>query len=272
MSTSKIMEDIDQYRESACELISQIIDGANSSYNIIMNKLPAFNAAGVKYGVYYIADESLDKSNEVEKSRFCGIPVTIKSNISMLGYPVTIGISEQIATEDSVIVSTIRDLNGIIIAGTNCPQILLSFECQNPLVGKTVNPWDKTRTPGGSSGGEGALIASGISIIGVGTDIVGSIRCPAHFCGIAGFKPSSMRISQKGIMSPCTDNVLIKASVGFMARYSSDITYAMKLILCDKMFSMEDKIDHVLFNDSRYDNINSKIIGYYVAWKLSPRE
>jgi Asp-tRNA(Asn)/Glu-tRNA(Gln) amidotransferase A subunit family amidase len=89
---------------------------------------------------------------------------------------------------DSVIVEHLQELGAIIFVLTNVPQTLLTYSCENPVYGSTCHPLDKNRTSGGSSGGEGALIASGGSIVGIGSDIGGSIRIPASFCGVVGFK------------------------------------------------------------------------------------
>jgi Asp-tRNA(Asn)/Glu-tRNA(Gln) amidotransferase A subunit family amidase len=98
----------------------------------------------------------------------------------------------------SQLVRQVREAGGIPIAKTNVSQGLANFECSNPLWGVTKNPYNLKFIPGGSSGGEGALLAMGGSAIGWGTDIGGSIRIPAHFCGLYGLKPGSGRIALSG--------------------------------------------------------------------------
>src|SRR5436305_4847104 len=98
------------------------------------------------------------------------------------------------AAEDSAAVARLRAAGAIIIGKTNTPELLASYETDNCVTGRTNNPWDLERTPGGSSGGEAAAIASGCSAGGLGTDGGGSIRVPAHFCGIAGLKPTPGRV------------------------------------------------------------------------------
>ena len=93
---------------------------------------------------------------------------------------------------------TLREAGAIIIAKTNVPQTLLAFESANPLWGRTCNPWSTSHTAGGSSGGEGALLAVDGAAIGVGTDVGGSIRIPSGYCGIYGFKPGLGRIAYAG--------------------------------------------------------------------------
>ena len=96
-----------------------------------------------------------------------------------------------------------------MIAKTNIPQTLLAFESSNPLWGRTLNPWSAAHTAGGSSGGEGALLAADGAVLGVGTDIGGSIRIPSGYCGIYGFKPGHGRISFEGIAGACVQVTLV---------------------------------------------------------------
>ena len=98
----------------------------------------------------------------------------------------------------SQIVRQVREAGGIPLVKTNVPQNLANYECSNPLWGVTKNPYNVKYTPGGSSGGEGALLAMGGSAIGWGSDIGGSIRIPSHFCGPYGFKPGSGRVGYRG--------------------------------------------------------------------------
>merc|ERR1712212_1333909 len=130
-----------------------------------------------------------------------GLPISVKECFYVKGYDSTIGLAQFIAKpapEDSVFVRALKDLHAVPFCLTNIPQTMVSYSCSNPVYGNTANPHDLTRTPGGSSGGEAALIASGGSILGIGTDVGGSLRIPAHFCGLAALKPTSRRIYQGG--------------------------------------------------------------------------
>jgi hypothetical protein len=96
------------------------------------------------------------------------------------------------------LVATLRDAGAIVIAKTNIPQTLFAFESVNPLWGRALNPWSVAHTPGGSSGGEGAFLAADGAALGIGSDIGGSIRIPAGYCGIYGLKPCQARVSFAG--------------------------------------------------------------------------
>ena len=144
-----------------------------------------------------------DKETKNGKSRgpLHGIPVSIKDELHVAGTVTTIGLaarSDNIILEDGLIVENLRRHGAIPFVKTNVPQLLMIPETENIVFGVTKNPFDVERTPGGSSGGEGALIASRCSPIGIGTDMGGSIRIPSAFCGIYGFKPSSIRTTYKG--------------------------------------------------------------------------
>jgi Asp-tRNA(Asn)/Glu-tRNA(Gln) amidotransferase A subunit family amidase len=130
-----------------------------------------------------------------------GVPVTIKSCIDAAGWPTPAGSllrKDYVAQVDAPLVARLRAAGAIILGNTNTPEYLMAYETDNSLSGKTSNPWNLERSAGGSSGGEAAAIASGCSTGGVGSDGGGSIRVPAHFCGICGLKPTPGRIPATG--------------------------------------------------------------------------
>ena len=105
------------------------------------------------------------------------------------------------ATRDARLVEHCRSLGAIVIAKTNIPQTMMSFECNNPVFGRTTNPWSEIHTCGGSSGGEAACLSQNGSALGIGSDIGGSLRMPAGYCGIYSFKPGVGRITRAGLRS-----------------------------------------------------------------------
>ena len=130
-----------------------------------------------------------------------GVPLSIKSSIQVKGLRCEAGTKLRaglVAEKDAPLVSRLRDAGAIILGTTNTPELLMAWETDNLLYGRSNNPWDLSRTPGGSSGGEAAAIASGCSAGGVGSDGGGSIRVPAHFSGICGLKPTPGRIPATG--------------------------------------------------------------------------
>lgn len=155
-----------------------------------------------------------------------GIPLTIKENIDVAGSDSTMGLrarQNQPAKVDAVVVQAVRSVGGIPLGKTNVPQLLLAQETENSIWGITPNPWHTGRSPGGSSGGEAVALATGQTPLGIGTDIGGSIRIPAHFCGIAGLKPTLDRWSNRGSMGAIAGQELVRAQMGPMARTSADV-------------------------------------------------
>ncbi|KAF7311652.1 putative amidase PB8B6.03 [Mycena kentingensis (nom. inval.)] len=155
-----------------------------------------------------------------------GVPVSIKDQFHIAGFDASIGRSDYLdkpSTTDGDIVATLKAAGAIPIVKTNVPQTLLSFECSNPVFGRTINPYGPRYTSGGSSGGESALLAMDGSVLGVGSDIGGSLRCPATFCGIYSLKPGPSRISYYGATSPAPGFDGIVSVAGPMARSLSSL-------------------------------------------------
>jgi fatty acid amide hydrolase len=155
-----------------------------------------------------------------------GLPVSVKESIAIAGTDATLGLRSRIgepAPEDAVVVQQLKAAGAIPLGKTNVPQTLLSFECTNFVFGTTKNPWDPARVPGGSSGGEAAALASGSSLLGVGTDIGGSIRIPAAFSGIAGLKPTEHRWSNRGSATAIAGQEAVRSQIGPMARSTRDL-------------------------------------------------
>jgi len=162
---------------------------------------PALNAV-----VQAFPDEALAAARAVDEDiaqgrdagPLCGVPVTVKVNVDQKGHATTNGLKLQrglIAESDSPVVSNLRRAGAVIVGRTNTPAFSLRWFTKNDLHGQTLNPHDKNLTPGGSSGGTAAAVASGICALGHGTDIGGSIRYPAYACGLHGLRPTLGRIA-----------------------------------------------------------------------------
>ena len=145
--------------------------------------------------------EELDSLPEV-KGPLHGVPFCVKDDHSVEGMDSTLGCSRYLykpAAESAVVVKVLQDAGAIPFCKTNLPQTTFSAGSENPIFGLTLNPLNKKLTPGGSSSGTGCLVAAGGAPFGIGSDIGGSIRKPASFCGISGFKPTISRNSTKGV-------------------------------------------------------------------------
>jgi Asp-tRNA(Asn)/Glu-tRNA(Gln) amidotransferase A subunit family amidase len=155
-----------------------------------------------------------------------GVPVSIKSSLPVAGMRCESGTRLRaafVAAEDAPLVARLRAAGAIVLGVTNTPELLMAWETDNLLYGRTNNPWDLERTPGGSSGGEAAAIAAGMSAGGVGSDGGGSIRVPAHFSGICGLKPTPGRIPATGHFPESSGPFALIGVVGPMARTVADL-------------------------------------------------
>lgn len=155
-----------------------------------------------------------------------GVPVTVKDSFDVAGMPTRAGSRLRTghrAAADATAVARLRGAGAILLGKTNTPELLASYETDNFITGRTNNPWNVTRTPGGSSGGEAAAIAAFCSPAGIASDGGGSIRVPAHFCGIAGLKPTPGRISGTGHFPALGYPAGLTTVAGPMARSAQDL-------------------------------------------------
>lgn len=155
-----------------------------------------------------------------------GVPISIKSSLEVEGFRWESGTRLRagiVAARDAPLVSRLRGAGAIVLGVTNAPEFLMAWETDNLLYGRTNSPWDLDGTPGGSSGGEAAAIASGMSAGGVGSDGGGSIRVPAHFSGICGLKPTPGRVPSTGHFPPSGGPFALIGVVGPMARNVADL-------------------------------------------------
>ncbi|HEX7761413.1 MAG TPA: amidase family protein, partial [Caulobacteraceae bacterium] len=169
-----------------------------------------------------------------DRAPLLGVPMTVKEAHNVAGLPTTWGMAAYkgfIATQDSVGVQRLKGAGAVILGKTNVPPMLSDWQSANPVYGRTNNPFDLTRSPGGSSGGSAAALAAGFVPLEFGSDIGGSIRVPSHFCGTYGHKPSYDLIPQRGHAPPGTDGAGIPLGViGPMARTASDLRLALDVL------------------------------------------
>lgn len=169
-----------------------------------------------------------------ERRPLIGVPMTVKESNDVAGLPTTWGMpvfKDLPITEDGVAVARLKSAGAVILGKTNAPVALADWQAVNPIYGRTVNPHDHTRSPGGSSGGSAAALAAGMVPLEVGSDIGGSIRVPAHMCGVYGHKPTYGIIPLKGHGFPGTDAVDVPIAVlGPMARTAEDLLVALDVL------------------------------------------
>jgi amidase len=164
-----------------------------------------------------------------------GVPMTIKDSYDVAGLRTTVGtpVLDRVPDRDSTVAARLHAAGAIIVGHTNVPPWLADYRAENPIFGRTSNPWDRSRTPGGSSGGAAAALAAGLTPLEIGSDLAGSVRLPAHFCGVYGLKTTEHRVPATGFMRLPGDAprpVRIMGSHGPMARDLDDLELALSII------------------------------------------
>ena len=200
-----------------------------------------------------------------------GLPVTVKSSISTAGHRCEIGSlvnRGNIPNRDATVVARLRKAGAVILGTTNCPEYLMAYVTENDLHGRTNNPWNLDYTPGGSSGGESAAIAAGMSAAGLGSDSGGSVRVPAHFTGICSLKPTPGRIPGDGHLPPCIGPFSSLGAIGPMARTIDDVTLLFHAL------SGHDPVDPVsppvALQTPHFDDVKRRAVGYFEDDGLVP--
>ena len=175
-----------------------------------------------------------------------GVPLTIKDTIDTAGLRTTYGsrlFAKNIPAADASVVARLKEAGAIILGKTNTPEMAIPYETDNPVFGRTNNPHDVSLTAGGSSGGEAAAIAAGLSPAGIGSDLSGSIRVPAHFCGIAGLKPTTGRVRMDGHVPSTAGPLSLGACIGPMARTVEDLALLLSVIADPTQFEFSGDSD-----------------------------
>ena len=229
MGAGDLARGIESRQFSASEAVSAHIDRQDEVE-------PKINAVAVSlHDKAMAAAKAADQGRPRDGQKLYGVPVTVKECFDVVGTATTAGLvgrAANIKDDDAELVSRLRAAGAIVTAKSNLAQLELYVESDNPLYGRTNNPWDLTRTPGGSSGGEAALVAASGSALGLGTDIGGSVRVPAHFCGLCGLRATPGRLSLAGT----ADEMLfghvsgVPDSAGPIARRVADIALAMDVL------------------------------------------
>jgi fatty acid amide hydrolase len=236
-------DDIDPCRLSASELAGLIARGAITAREAVEAYIArveqvngALNAVVVKR-----YDEARAEADAIDLRRargetlppLAGVPITVKECLDLAGTAATFGLPGWIATRakaDDPYVGRLRAAGAIVIAKTNVAQLLIYAESDNPVYGRTNNPWNLERSSGGSSGGEGAILGAGASALGLGTDIGGSVRIPAAYCGISALRPTAGRCPDPGCGSISKGQRTVVSQVGPMGRSVEDLALALQLI------------------------------------------
>ena len=205
----------------------------------------------------------LDNHDEKDSLPLRGIPFSCKDTFDVIGVDTSMGYGNRTfepAIANSAVVQGFILLGAIVICKTNVPQSLFATECSNNVFGYTVNPSNTKYTPGGSSGGEGALLKCNGAAFGIGSDIAGSIRFPSGYCGIYGLRPSQARSINKGLQILKGD-LMIKVVVGPMTRSSDDLQLLFRLMSSQVFFKLDPTTVPLLYKEITAKSLK---IGYFI--------
>jgi fatty acid amide hydrolase len=269
--------------KSATELSRLLTAGEISSEEVTKAHLERIDAVDRKVRAFtaVLRFEALAAARRADEERrrgeargpLHGLPVTVKESLDLAGFASTLGApsrSNLRAKEDAGITQVLREAGAVILGRTNLSQLMLYNEARNPIFGQTANPWSLDHSPGGSSGGESAAIAAGMSPLGIGTDIGGSIRVPAYSCGIAGLKPTLDRWTNKGSNTALLGQEVIRSQLGPMARTTQDLVLAMRALDPARMSAIDPRVPPVPFADPAGIDPTSLRVGVFTDDGLIP--
>jgi amidase len=226
VSATKLIRALRQKKIGALELLELYIKRVGR-YDSALNALPVHDFAAARKRA-----KAFDRKG-AKSGPLAGLPMTVKESFDLAGHPTTWGLAEyrdnQAATNALAVERFLR-AGGNIFAKSNVPVLLADWETANPIYGKTVNPWNHERTPGGSSGGSAVALAAGLTGLEAGSDIGGSIRNPAHYCGVYGHKPTWGVCSMTGQALPGSAHPSDISVIGPLARSAIDLELAFRIM------------------------------------------
>ena len=269
---------------SALEAARAIRRGDISSLELtryILERIEQYNPA-LNAVITILRDDALDRARAADEALakgelwgpLHGVPCTVKDTFEIAGVLTTAGspeLASYVPKKDAVVVARLRAAGAVIIGHTNAPLMAGDWQSYNEIFGTTNNPWDLTRTPGGSTGGGAAALAAGLSYISIGSDIGGSIRIPAHFCGVYGHKPSLNVVPVRGHIPPPPGTLRPPADLavaGPLARTAADLKVALDI------FGGPDPEEAIAYSwtlpPARGTRLSDYQIGYVIDDPLCP--
>jgi len=260
---------------TALETSQRIASGKLEAHQNVVNLAHRCRSLGRAHGA--IAEELYEEAYQSasslppSKSKLHGVAISIKEYLGVQDCYATVGMMCRLRerrTEDCLLVSVLRSQGLLPLCTSNLMQLTMLAESDNRIWGRVDNPWDRTRTAGGSSGGDGALVALRCVPLAVASDVAGSIRIPAASCGVVGFKPTSRRTTSKGNPGPAKEDkvgsdLVIASSNGTIATSVDDCAAFMETILIDELFDQERNLPRMPFDTAVYQHKKPYKIAYF---------
>ena len=221
-------------RTVSCEEVTKLYTDRIRDRNPILHAIVVSNEGDA---IRTARERDADLKNNIVRGPLHGVPVTVKEAFDVAGLKTTVNfpqLKDNIASTDALVVQRLKEAGACILGKTNIPTMLSDYQSFGPLYPTANNPYDVTRTPGGSTGGGAAAVAAGFTTLEIGSDIGGSIRVPAHFCGVFGLKPTeNISMHGAGHVPPppnSREGFVAMASVGPLARTMIDIELAWTIM------------------------------------------
>jgi fatty acid amide hydrolase len=256
------MSRVETWRLSATRLSALLASGEARSRDIVEAQLARIDAVDTRVRAFVeVFRESALAEAEASDARrragqalgpLDGVPVSVKECFDHAGRPTTLGIPSwrgRIAERDAAMVQALRGAGAVILGRTNLSQTMVFLEARNPLFGETSNPWSLAHTPGGSSGGCAAAVASGMTPLSVGTDIGGSVRVPAHYCGVVALKPTLDRLPMRGYRTVNAGQEAVRAQAGPLAREVGDVSLLFRALDPARSTALDPRVPPLAWSD-----------------------
>src|SRR5262245_40530079 len=265
---------------SASELARRITAGYLSSQEVVEAHIRRIEAVNPRLNAVVVPlfEQARAEASRADRLReqgtllgpLHGVPITLKEQFMVSGTPTTVGLlsyKSKVMGQEGPLVRRLRQAGAIVLGKTNVSQLLLSLSgsCENPVYGRTNNPWDLARAPGGSSGGEAAIIAAGGSSLGLGGDHGGSIRIPAHFCGLYSLLPTARRLTNLDT-APYAEVAGQEATIAQpcpIARSAQDLSLAMSILAAPGLNDLDPSVPPVPWPDPATVSLTGLRIGMY---------
>ena len=272
------------WQVSATRLSGMLARGEATSRAVVASHLdridavdPRVNAFTVVFRESALADaDASDARRKAGRAlgALDGLPVSIKECFDFAGQATTLGLPSwrgKFAVRDAAMVQAFREAGAVLLGRTNLSQTMLFLEARNPIFGQTANPHSLAHTSGGSSGGDAAAVASGMSPLSVGTDIGGSVRVPAHFCGVAALKPTLDRLPMRGYRTVTPGQEAVRAMAGAFARTADDLAFLFRSLDPARLAALDPRVPPLTWRDPAGIDLSGLRVGIYAADRvLSP--
>jgi fatty acid amide hydrolase len=252
------------FRASVTAMSAALADGEISSRDLVDAHLERI--AELDHSLHAFTEVLRDEARAIADTRdserregrsrgpLHGIPVSVKECFDFQGRPTTLGVPSRRdgrAARDAVLVRALREAGAIVLGRTNLSQLMSSFETDNPLFGRTDNPFSARHTAGGSSGGDAAAVGAGLSPLGFASDVGGSVRIPAHFSGVVGMVPTPSRLPRSGLALPASELGTLSTQPGLLARSVADVILALDALPAASLHELDPRVPPIADRPSR---------------------